>query len=128
MALRTFRGCLMVVTLAVCASTACKDDEDAKGAGSATPPGQSASAASGGPLGKRCEQLGKACGEKDKHQEKITDECKQAARKYVEKGCADKVVALYDCYEKEICSGLAKVWALDDFRVLAERHSKCAAE
>jgi hypothetical protein len=76
----------------------------------------------------RCERLAKACGDKDKHIEKIVDECKQAAKKQVDKGCADKANALYDCYDKELCGKADKVWALDDLRVLADRQNKCVAE
>jgi hypothetical protein len=76
----------------------------------------------------RCETLAKACGEKDKHQEKIVEECKQAAKQQAEKGCSDKALAAYDCYEREICGKVGKVWALDDFRVLTTRHNKCADE
>lgn len=79
-------------------------------------------------LNKRCDALGQGCGEKEKNKEKITEECKEAAKKQVEKGCADKVVAAYDCYEKEICEKIEKIWVLDDFRVLTERHEKCVEE
>ncbi|HEX5058882.1 MAG TPA: hypothetical protein VFV99_05950 [Kofleriaceae bacterium] len=109
MAPRRLLGCLPAAALAVCMWTGCKKD--------AAPTG----------LDKRCEQLAKACGDKDKHIEKITGECKQAAQKQTEKTCMDKAIAAYDCYEKELCGG-EKVWALDDFRVLADRHKKCTAE
>ena len=80
-------------------------------------------------LHRHCEQLGMACGDKDKHVEKLVEECSTAATKQVEKGCADKANALYDCYQKEVCgSTTEKVWALDDLRVLATRHKKCDAE
>ena len=74
----------------------------------------------------RCEQLGKACGDNEKHSQKIVDECKAAAAKQAT--CADKLSAMYDCYEKEVCGKADKVWALDDMRVLADRNNKCAAE
>lgn len=96
----------------MCALTACKGKGDAKTA----------------ELDKRCEQLAKACGDKDKHIEKLVGECKEAAKKQVEGGCKDKAIAAYDCYEKELCSEGEKVWALDDFRVLSDRHKKCVAE
>jgi hypothetical protein len=99
---------LLVVTLALAIGTACKDKSEAK-------------------LESRCEQLAKACGEKDKHVEILVAECTQAANKQVEKSCADQAIALYDCYEKSLCTK-EKVWALDDFRVLANRHGKCKAE
>jgi hypothetical protein len=77
-------------------------------------------------LESRCDKLAKACGDTDKHVEKIADGCKQAAKD--QSTCTDKVLALYDCYEKELCGKTDKVWALDDLRVLAERKTKCAAE
>lgn len=77
-------------------------------------------------LDKRCEQLAKACGDNDKHVEKIVADCKAAAQKQA--ACVDKVTATYDCYEKNLCGSGEKVWALDDLRVLAERHTKCVAE
>jgi hypothetical protein len=76
----------------------------------------------------RCAQLAKACGEQDKHVEKIVEACTQAAKQHADKGCADPLAALHACYEKQLCGGTDKVWALDDLRVLAERHDKCAAE
>ena len=107
MAARRHLGCL--AALVFCALTACKDKGNSD-------------------LEKRCAQVAKACGDKDKHVEKVTAECKQAAAKYVDKGCADKATALFDCYEKNLCGGDDRVWALDDLRVLSERHKKCVAE
>src|SRR5215207_10935016 len=126
MALRRLLGCLPVAALAVCALMGCKDDNDPKDDAGAKP-GSSAQA-SREQLGKRCEQLGKACGAETKHQDKIIEECKDAAKAQADQGCADKVVAAYNCYEKEICANINKVWAMDDLRVLGERHTKCAAE
>jgi len=117
MALRRLLGCLPVAALAVCAWTACKDKGDVAKA-----------QASAADLDKRCEQLGKACGDKDKHAEKIIEGCKQAAKKQVENGCTDKAIAVYDCYEKELCGNGDKVWTFEDLRVLADRHSKCVPE
>ena len=119
MALRTLLGCLPVAALAICAWTACKDKGDA----AKTQP-------SADELGRRCVQLAKACGEKDIHIGKIAEECILAAKKQVENSCAAKAFAVYDCYEKEICGKFEneKVWAIDDFRVLAERHSRCLAQ
>ena len=111
MASRQSLGCLAIAVLAMCTWMGCKG-------------GSGAAAA----LDKRCEQLAKACGDKDNHVAKIVEECKQAAKQQVEKGCADKATAVYDCYEKELCGGTDKVWALDDLRVLADRHKKCVAE
>ena len=79
-------------------------------------------------LDARCEQLGKACGDSDKHTAKIVDDCKQASLKQIEKSCTDKARVAYDCYEKELCGKADKVWALDDLRVLTGRHKKCVAE
>jgi hypothetical protein len=116
MALRKPLGCLLAA-LAVTAWTACKDKGDAaKTQASASDPNQ------------RCERLAKACGDSDKHVEKIIEDCKQAATEHVDKGCTDKVIALYDCYEKELCGKADKIWAFDDLRVLADRNSKCVAE
>ena len=109
MALRTF---LLVVAIA---ATGCKD--------------QGTSAKSQvADLHRACEQLGMVCGDKDKHVEKLVEECSLAATKQVDKGCADKATALYDCYEKEVCGAAEKVWALQDLHVLADRHKKCVTE
>jgi len=89
---------------------------------------EATSSSAGLDLGKRCEQLAKLCGDKDKHVDKILGECKAAAPAATAKGCADKTSALYDCYEKELCGKADKVWAVDDLRVLAERKNKCATE
>jgi len=117
MARRRLLGCLPVAALAICAWTACKDKGDAAKAQPSV-----------AELGRRCVQLAKACGEKDIHIEKIAEACILAAKKQVENSCAAKAVAVYDCYEKELCGKGDKVWALDDLRVLADRYSKCAAE
>jgi len=108
MGLRTF------VLVAVFAAMGCKDKTPAT--------------AQEADLHRRCEQLGMACGDKDKHVDKLVDECSQNATKQVEKDCADKAAALYDCYEKKLCGKTEKVWALDDLRVLADRHKECVAE
>lgn len=78
-------------------------------------------------LDERCERLGEACGQKDKHKEQIATECKEAAKAQVDAGCVVQAQAAYDCYQKEICTGDAKIWAFDDFRVLTKRHDKCVA-
>lgn len=107
-----------MVVLVVCAWTGCGKDKADKGktqAGSAD-------------IGTRCEELGKACGDSDKHVQKIVEECKEAAKEQVVSGCTEKAVAAYDCYQKNLCGQADKVWALEDLRVLSERHGKCAAE
>jgi hypothetical protein len=126
MVLRRLIGRLPVAAVAVCVVTACKNSDSKDDAGQKVAP-QTAAPASPELLDKRCEQLAKACGAKDKHQAKILEECKAAAKDQVEKGCREKVAAAYDCYEKEFCEA-NKVWAMDDFRVLVDRHKKCVAE
>lgn len=106
-------GCLPVAALALCAWTACKGKGDV---------------AKTSDLDARCEQLAKACGDKDKHVDKIADGCKLTAPKLLDKGCKDQAIAVYDCYEKELCGKADKVWAVDDLRVLSDRESKCVAE
>jgi hypothetical protein len=114
MALRRLLARLPIAALALCAWTACKGKGDAaKGAAELDP---------------RCDQLAKTCADNDKHRDKLAGECKQAANQEIEKGCADKTKAAYDCYEKELCGKTDKVWALDDLRVLADRQNKCASE
>lgn len=75
-----------------------------------------------------CAQLAKACADEDKHVDKVLSGCQEAAAKQREKGCAELAVKLYGCYERELCGTKDKVWALDDLRVLAERHGKCKPE
>ena len=116
MALRRLLGCLPVAALAVCALTACNDK---KGAGAQGPTAD---------LDKRCESLAKACGDKEKHVDKMLDQCKKVAKTQVDNGCATQAIAVYDCYEKELCGTPEKVWTIEDLRVLAERHGKCVAE
>ena len=118
MVFRRLVGCLPAA-LALCVWTACKDKDEKA---------DKSDVAKLARLDTRCEQLAKACGDTPKHVDKITDECKQAGAKQVAKGCIDKATAVYDCYEKELCSKGDKVWTVDDLRVLAERHNKCLAE
>ena len=108
----------------MCAWTACKDKDEDGGKGKDTVGVEDRA----DDLNQRCEQLGMICGEKDKHTAKVIDECTLAAKQQLEKGCTGKAVAVYDCYERELCGKGDKVWALDDFRVLAERHGKCIVE
>jgi len=77
---------------------------------------------------KRCLTLAKLCGDKSKHVEKMADECKQAATKQQAKSCVDKAMAVYDCYERDVCGKGDKVWTLGDLEVLSTRHKACAAE
>lgn len=107
-------GSLPIVALALCAWAACKDED----------------AASKGPadLGARCAQLAKACGDNEKRVEKLLAECAVTVEKQGDKTCTNEASAVYACYEKELCGKDDKVWTLDDLRVLAERHGKCAAE
>lgn len=115
MALRKPLGCLPLAALAVCAWVGCKG-------------GAAKTEATVAGLDKRCEQLGKACGSSDKHVEKIIEDCKAAAKTHVKKGCIDKAIALYDCYEEDLCGKADQVWTIDDLRVLADRKGRCVAE
>ena len=117
MALRRLLGCLPFVALSVCASAACKGEDTAGGAKSGSPD-----------FDKRCVQLAKVCGDKGKHVDKITEECKAAAAAQVAKGCADKVLATYDCYGRDLCATGDKVWTIEDLGKLAVRHKKCVVE
>ena len=118
MALRPILGCLSAAALTLCVPSACKDSDTKVTITSSTP----------AELDKGCERIGKSCADQEKHVMKVTDACKKAVKDDSKKGCPDKVLAVYDCYDKELCGGGDKVWALDDLRVLAERHNKCAAE
>ena len=113
MVFRRLLECLPVVALLV----ACKGKDDAAG----TKPRAT-------DFDKRCVQLAKVCGDKAKHVGKITDECKQAASQQALKGCTDKVIATYDCYERELCASGDKVWTMEDLGKLATRHKKCVVE
>jgi hypothetical protein len=113
----------LAAALATCALTGCKDKDKDKDKGDV------AKAPTGaGDFTERCTRLAKACGDTDKHIEKILEECKQATMQLAAKGCGDKTLAVYDCYEKDLCGTAGKVWTLDDLRVLSERHNKCTAE
>lgn len=114
---------LPVAALVLCAWAGCGKDED-KG----TKDGEQGGASSSADLVTRCDELGKACGDSDKHVQAIAAGCKEAAKEQVASGCTEKAVAAYDCYLKELCGKGDKVWALDDLRVLSERHGKCVAE
>ncbi|HEU0036188.1 MAG TPA: hypothetical protein VFQ53_36495 [Kofleriaceae bacterium] len=107
-----------MAALAACSWTGCKDKDKT----------DAAKTAGATDLDSKCQHVAVACGDKDKHVEKITADCKAAAKQQVEKGCTDKAVAVYDCYEKQLCGKADKVWALDDLRVLADRQKQCVAE
>ncbi len=113
-------GWVPVAALVVCAGVGCGKGKD-KDKGDK---GQTSSA----DLMTRCEELGKTCGDSDKHVQKIVEECKEAAKEQVASGCTEKAIAAYDCYQKELCGKADKVWALADLGVLSQRHSVCAAE
>lgn len=106
-----------IAALLLCAVIGCKGKDNA-----------AKTQATAGALDKQCEELAKACGDSPKHVDKIIAECKQAATKQAANSCTDKASALYSCYMKDVCGGGDKVWAVDDLRVLAERHGTCAAE
>lgn len=116
MGIRRFLGWI-VVAVGVFAWTGCKDKSDGFGAN----PANLDPAA-------RCEQLAQACGDNDKHVQTIAAECKQALEAQLASGCIEETTAVLDCYQKELCGKGDQVWALDDLRVLAERHGKCVAE
>lgn len=115
MAVRPALGCLLAAALAL---SACKDGDNKVAITPSTP----------AELEKACERIGKSCADQDKYVAKVTDACKKVVKDDSKKGCPDKLIAVYDCYDRELCGGGDKVWALDDLRVLAERHNKCAAE
>ena len=115
MGLRRLLGCLLV-TLVLCA---CGKDKDEPGKGMV------GSGKAG--LDQRCVKLATVCGDTEAHVEKILADCQNAAST-IPPACADPANAVYDCYEEELCGKGDKVWALDDLRVLADRHKKCVAE
>ena len=108
MAIRRPFGCLLAA-LALPAWLACKDKGDAHGKLEPA----------------RCAQLANACGDTSKHIDKITEGCLEDLKGQTDKGCADKVSAAYDCYEKEVCGKGNKIWALEDLKVLADRNKLC---
>jgi hypothetical protein len=85
------------------------------------PEGSAGSAPAASDFDKRCTQLAKVCGDKDKHIAKIHDGCVAAAAK-----CPDTAMALFDCFEQELCLKADKVWTFEDLGVLAERKKNCA--
>ena len=124
MSLRRRFGWVPIAALVVCAWAGCGNDKgDGKGKGS-----EGTAESSSADLVTRCDELAKACGDKEKHIQTIAAECKEAAKEQVAGGCTEKAVAAYDCYLKELCGKADKVWALDDLRVLSDRHGKCVAE
>lgn len=113
---------IAAVTL-VCWTACGKDKSDHK----APPAGSGSAPVAATGSDARCEQLGRACGDTDKHIEKVVAGCKQAALSQAD-GCTDKINAAYDCFERELCGKGDNIWALDDFGVLVERHKKCVTE
>jgi hypothetical protein len=81
----------------------------------------------GAKLAERCEPMAKKCGDSSRLA-KLVGECTLAATKLSDKGCVAEARAAFDCYEKKLCGKGDKVWALDDFRVLAERNKACLDE
>ena len=118
---RRLLGWVPVAALALCVLSACKGDKDAK-------KGDSGKTHASADLMTRCDELAKSCGDNDKHVQKIAAECKETAKEQVASGCTEKAIAAYDCYLKELCGKADEVWALDDLRVLSDRHKKCVAE
>ena len=116
---------IAVATLALSVGVACKDKDADKAKDTTSTPAMAPTAAD---LDAHCDLLGKTCGDTDKHIEKIVEECRQVAKKQVEKGCTDKAIALSNCYAKELCGKADKVWTFGDLPVLAERKTKCIAE
>ena len=100
---------LAVAALAACGVTGCSGDGDS------TLVDLKAAA--------QCDKLAAACGDVDTHIETIGQECRALAES--SSACTDAALALYDCYERELCGGDDEVWALDDLRVLSERHEVC---
>jgi hypothetical protein len=105
------------LALALCAFSACKGKDDAAVTKTGAPD-----------IERRCLQLAKVCGDKGKHVDKITEECKDAAAKQAVKGCSDEAITTYDCYERELCASGDKVWTIEDLGKLAIRHKKCVVE
>jgi hypothetical protein len=120
MALRRMLCAAAVVCTLGCALAACDDDKPKDKA--APPPAAKATP----DLRAHCEQMAKTCSDSDKHIAALADECAaslgQASR------CTAEGIAIYDCYQKELCGKSEKVWALEDLRKLADRHGVCNAE
>jgi len=119
---RRLLGLVPVAVLVLCAGVGCGKGKDKDKGDKGT--GQTSSA----DLMSRCEELGKACGDSDKHVQKIVADCKEAAKEQVASGCTEKAIAAYDCFQKQLCGKADKVWALADLGVLSQRHGVCAAE
>jgi serine/threonine-protein kinase len=76
----------------------------------------------------QCERLGYACGDTAKHITAVIEQCKRGAADLATKKCVAQANKLYECYQAKVCGKDAKIWALEDLRVLAQRHHACAAE
>jgi hypothetical protein len=118
MAVPRFLVCLTAAAVTIGASVGCGDDKpkDKKAAKSTAVLDHAG-----------CERLAKACGD-GKHVATITSDCDSAVEKLSKRGCAAPAAELYGCYEQKLCGKNDKVWALDDLRVLAERHEACTTE
>lgn len=115
-------GLLLVVAIVTCAGS---------GGSKKAPPvavTDKAPAAKPVDLPTQCERLGHACGDTAKHITAVIAQCKTGATDLVAKNCVEQATKLYACYEAKVCGKDSKIWALEDLRVLAERHHKCAAE
>jgi hypothetical protein len=82
----------------------------------------------GADLKARCQLMAKACGDQEKHVQDIREACAQAAETQLARGCTQEAIAAYICFEDELCGQDDPVWALDDLRVLSERHQTCTAQ
>ncbi len=80
------------------------------------------------PLPTQCERLGHACGDTAKHITAVIAQCKDGVADLTAKKCDAQANKLYECYAAKVCGKNAKIWALEDLRVLAQRHHQCAAE
>lgn len=71
----------------------------------------------------RCDQLGEACGEDGEHVETIAEECKDSVES--DSTCYAEALALFECYQGQICVRDDEVWGFQDLHVLSDRHEAC---
>jgi hypothetical protein len=76
----------------------------------------------------QCDALGEACGKSAVSKSEIAAQCRDVVGGQVKTRCADEMIALLECYEKNICSLDDEILAYDDMRVLTERHKQCGDE